>query len=102
MRPPNSLPSECVNCVNTRWPLFVCLPVADTVPEGQCPPPAEQPAINPVQLRAATDSGEADALTGRFLSVFHDLGHLIAEAETIRRNGLYTLRIGHLEETEPA
>jgi NAD(P)-dependent dehydrogenase (short-subunit alcohol dehydrogenase family) len=60
------------------------------------------PPERAAQLVVRLASGEADALTGRFVSVFHDMDRLIAEAETIQRNGLYTLGMGHLEETEPA
>ena len=38
-------------------------------------------------------SGAADALTGRYLTVFDDLNALAAAAETIRRDDLYTLRL---------
>ena len=37
--------------------------------------------------------GEADALSGRYLSVYDDLDALLARAEEIRRDNLYTLRL---------
>ncbi|MBV9279569.1 MAG: hypothetical protein JOZ41_05770, partial [Chloroflexi bacterium] len=42
-------------------------------------------------LRLAT--GEADSLSGRYLSVYEDLSALVAQAEEIRRDDLYTLRL---------
>ena len=38
-------------------------------------------------------SGEADALTGKHISVSDDENDLLARAEEIRRNDLYTLRL---------
>jgi NAD(P)-dependent dehydrogenase (short-subunit alcohol dehydrogenase family) len=43
-------------------------------------------------------SGEADALSGRYLSVYHDLDHLIAESEVVKTDGLYVLRVAGLPE----
>lgn len=37
--------------------------------------------------------GEADSLSGRYLSVYDDVGALIARADEIRRDNLYTLRL---------
>jgi NAD(P)-dependent dehydrogenase (short-subunit alcohol dehydrogenase family) len=37
--------------------------------------------------------GKADALSGRFLSVYDDVRVLVARAEEIRRDNLYTLRL---------
>jgi NAD(P)-dependent dehydrogenase (short-subunit alcohol dehydrogenase family) len=41
-------------------------------------------------------SGAADALSGRYLTVFDDLASLAARAETIRRDDLLTLRLRQL------
>ncbi len=38
-------------------------------------------------------SGKADALSGRFINVADDLVSMIEQAEEIRRNDLYTLRL---------
>ena len=46
-------------------------------------------------------SGKADALSGRFFSVHYDEAELVANADTIRNNQLYTLRIATLQGIEP-
>lgn len=51
------------------------------------------PAEPAVRLVVALASGQADPLTGRFLDVGDDLTHLVQDAETIRRDDLYTLRL---------
>jgi NAD(P)-dependent dehydrogenase (short-subunit alcohol dehydrogenase family) len=56
--------------------------------EGHAVPP-EQAAKSILFLA----SGAADALSGRYLTVFDDLNALAAAAETIRRDDLYTLRL---------
>jgi hypothetical protein len=38
-------------------------------------------------------SGQADTLSGRYLTVHDDLDALIARAEEIQRDDLYTLRL---------
>jgi NAD(P)-dependent dehydrogenase (short-subunit alcohol dehydrogenase family) len=43
-------------------------------------------------------SGKADPLSGRFLSVFDDLNQLVTQAETIKQDALYTLRLRKLEQ----
>ena len=54
--------------------------------------PAEKPAQLVVQLAA----GRADALSGRFLSLSDDLAKLQEVLEEVKRDGLYTLRVGKL------
>ena len=51
--------------------------------------PAEQAGALAVFLA----SGKADLLTGRFLNVYDDINELIKQAETIRQQDLYTLRL---------
>jgi NAD(P)-dependent dehydrogenase (short-subunit alcohol dehydrogenase family) len=42
-------------------------------------------------------SGKADVLSGHFLSVFDDLDELVRQAETIKQDNLYTLRLRKLQ-----
>jgi NAD(P)-dependent dehydrogenase (short-subunit alcohol dehydrogenase family) len=60
------------------------------------------PPERAAHLAVRLASGEADALTARFLSVFDDLDCLIAEAETIQQGGLYTLAMSRLDEAKTA
>jgi NAD(P)-dependent dehydrogenase (short-subunit alcohol dehydrogenase family) len=50
------------------------------------------PPEAPARLCEALASGRADALSGRYLSVFDDLDALIGRADEIRQQDLYTLR----------
>jgi NAD(P)-dependent dehydrogenase (short-subunit alcohol dehydrogenase family) len=45
------------------------------------------------QLIARVAAGDADALSGRYFTVYDDLDGLVAQASTIRRDDLYTLRL---------
>ena len=47
-------------------------------------------------------SGKADALTGRFFSVHYDENEMVAQAERVEREELYTLRVPTLHGLEPA
>jgi NAD(P)-dependent dehydrogenase (short-subunit alcohol dehydrogenase family) len=47
----------------------------------------------PARLCVALASGRADALSGRYVSVFDDLDDLITRADEIRQQDLYTLRL---------
>lgn len=51
----------------------------------------------PVQLIVDLASGRADALSGRFLTVFDDLDALLASADEIGRENLYSLRVSKLD-----
>ena len=46
-------------------------------------------------------SGEADALSGRFFSVHYDETEIVAQADRVERDQLYTLRIPTLQGIEP-
>jgi NAD(P)-dependent dehydrogenase (short-subunit alcohol dehydrogenase family) len=56
------------------------------------------PAAHAVQLILRLAAGEADALSGRFLSITDDLDALVRHAEEIERDELYTLRLRTLPE----
>jgi NAD(P)-dependent dehydrogenase (short-subunit alcohol dehydrogenase family) len=47
-------------------------------------------------------SGKADRLTGRFFSVHYDEAEIVAQAERVEQDQLYTLRIPTLKGVEPA
>jgi NAD(P)-dependent dehydrogenase (short-subunit alcohol dehydrogenase family) len=49
-------------------------------------------------VRFAT--GELDALNGRYISVYHDIGRMVRESAKIAEDGLYILRVNGLPETE--
>jgi NAD(P)-dependent dehydrogenase (short-subunit alcohol dehydrogenase family) len=53
----------------------------------------EIPAERAGQLTVLLASGKADKLTGRFLNVYDNIEKLLEEAEDIRRQDLYTLRL---------
>jgi NAD(P)-dependent dehydrogenase (short-subunit alcohol dehydrogenase family) len=53
----------------------------------------EVPAARAAEVVLRLAQGEADALSGRYLSVYDDLDALLARAEEIRRDNLYTLRL---------
>ncbi len=46
-------------------------------------------------------SGKADALTGRFFSVHYDEAQMVAEAEMVMADQLYTLRVPTLNAASP-
>jgi len=48
------------------------------------------------QLAVFLASGAGDALAGRFLHVLDDVGELVARADEVRRDDLYTLRLRRL------
>jgi NAD(P)-dependent dehydrogenase (short-subunit alcohol dehydrogenase family) len=54
------------------------------------------PAEHAVQLVLRLAAGDADALSGRFLSIADELDALVRHAEEIQRDNLYTLRLGAL------
>jgi NAD(P)-dependent dehydrogenase (short-subunit alcohol dehydrogenase family) len=51
------------------------------------------PMERPVQLVVDLASGRADALSGRYVTVFDDLDALLLRAPEIEREGLYSLRV---------
>lgn len=53
----------------------------------------EVPAARAAGVVLRLAQGEADALSGRYLSAYDDLDALLARAEEIRRDNLYTLRL---------
>ncbi|UCH26447.1 MAG: SDR family oxidoreductase [Trueperaceae bacterium] len=55
------------------------------------------PAERAVELLMLLASGEADVLTGRFLSIRDDLEMLLEHAEEVKARELYTLRLNQLE-----
>lgn len=70
-----------------RW-----LPWFRRIFEEEIDVPAERPASLVLQLA----SGKADALSGRFFSVFDDLDLLCAHAQEIQQQDLYSLRLPRL------
>ena len=60
---------------------------------GQIAAGHEAPPELAAELVLLLASGQADALSGRYLSVYDDVPALIARAEEIRRGDLYTLRL---------
>jgi NAD(P)-dependent dehydrogenase (short-subunit alcohol dehydrogenase family) len=81
-------------------------------------PPADTPWVYPAGHALADDgwfppervaalclflaSGKADAVSGRFFSVHYDENDIVAQAELVQRDELYTLRIPTLQGVEPA
>jgi hypothetical protein len=55
------------------------------------------PMERPVQLVVDLASGRADALSGRYVTVFDDLDALLLRAPEIEREGLYSLRVRKFE-----
>lgn len=58
------------------------------------------PMERPVQLIIDLASGRADLLSGRYLTVFDDVEALLAHAEDIERENLYSLRVQNLGATK--
>ena len=56
------------------------------------------PIERPVALIMALASGRADALSGRFLTVFDDVEALVARAAEIEKQNLYSFRVRKLDE----
>jgi NAD(P)-dependent dehydrogenase (short-subunit alcohol dehydrogenase family) len=54
---------------------------------------ADTPIERSVELLLFLASGQADALSGRFIDVDDDLDALVRQAEAIQRDDLYTLRL---------
>ena len=55
------------------------------------------PMERPVRLVLDLASGRADALSGRYVTVFDDLDELLLRAAEIEREGLYALRVRRLD-----
>jgi len=55
------------------------------------------PMERPVRLVIDLASGHADALSGRYVTVFDDLDALLLRAAEIEREGLYSLRVRKFE-----
>jgi NAD(P)-dependent dehydrogenase (short-subunit alcohol dehydrogenase family) len=53
----------------------------------------DTPIARSVELLLAVASGQADALSGRFIDVDDDLDALVQQADAIQRDDLYTLRL---------
>ena len=51
------------------------------------------PVERPARLVVDLASGRADALSGRYVTVFDDLDALLLRAAEIEREGLYSLRV---------
>jgi NAD(P)-dependent dehydrogenase (short-subunit alcohol dehydrogenase family) len=68
--------------------------IRQQVAEGQAVPPERS-----ARLVVWLATGRADQLTGRYLTVDHNLEMLVAQADEIQQADLYTLR---LRESEPA
>lgn len=60
------------------------------------------PPERAAELVAFLASGKADRLSGRFFSVHYDEAEIVAQAERVDREQLYTLRIPTLNGVEPA
>ena len=60
------------------------------------------PAERPAQFVLRLASGEADSLSGRFLSVFDDLEVLLRSIREIESNSLHSLRVRKLSERNTA
>jgi NAD(P)-dependent dehydrogenase (short-subunit alcohol dehydrogenase family) len=60
------------------------------------------PMERPVRLVLELASGRADALSGRYVTVFDDLDALVLRADEIERDGLYSLRVRKLGDGMPA
>jgi len=58
------------------------------------------PVERPAQLVVELASGRADALSGRFLTVFDDVGTLLPHLQQIEREQLYSLRTRGLDEAK--
>lgn len=46
-------------------------------------------------------SGRADALSGRFLSIYDDLGHLLKNSAQIEKQNLHALKVERLPGAQP-
>jgi NAD(P)-dependent dehydrogenase (short-subunit alcohol dehydrogenase family) len=57
----------------------------------------DTPMERPVRLVVDLASGRADALSGRYVTVFDDLDTLLFRAAEVEREGLYTLRVRKFE-----
>jgi NAD(P)-dependent dehydrogenase (short-subunit alcohol dehydrogenase family) len=55
------------------------------------------PMERPVRLVVELASGRADALSGRYVTVFDDLDELLLRVAEIEREGLYSLRVRKLD-----
>lgn len=60
------------------------------------------PPERAAELCAFLASGAADAVSGRFFSVHYDENEIVAQAQRVEREELYTLRIPTLHGLEPA
>jgi hypothetical protein len=54
------------------------------------------PAERPANLVLELASGRADALSGRFLSIYDDLDHLLKNSAQIEQQNLYALKLEKL------
>jgi NAD(P)-dependent dehydrogenase (short-subunit alcohol dehydrogenase family) len=57
------------------------------------------PAERPAQLVLALASGQADTLSGRFMSIREDLNIMLRDASTIEQQNLYSLKMDRLPDT---
>ena len=56
------------------------------------------PIERPAELVLDLATGRADALSGRFLTIFDDLGALLSHLQEIEIENLYSLRVRKLDE----
>lgn len=59
------------------------------------------PVERPARLAVTLASGKADPLTGRFLSPYDDLDHLLAHVTDIEKDHLYSLRVPMHAQAKP-
>jgi NAD(P)-dependent dehydrogenase (short-subunit alcohol dehydrogenase family) len=59
------------------------------------------PAERPANLVLELASGRADALSGRFLSIYDELEHLLKNSAQIEKQNLHTLKVEKLPSAQP-
>jgi NAD(P)-dependent dehydrogenase (short-subunit alcohol dehydrogenase family) len=59
------------------------------------------PAERPANLVLELASGRADALSGRFLSIYDDLDHLLTNSAQIEQKNLHALKVEKLPSAQP-
>ena len=59
------------------------------------------PAERPANLVLELASGRADALSGRFLSIYDDLDHLLKNSAQIEQKNLHALKVEKLPSAQP-
>lgn len=59
------------------------------------------PVDVPAKLVLELASGKADALSGRFISIYDDLDELVQQAQQVEKENLYALKVGKLAGAKP-